>query len=83
MKNRLYDLNNHLFMQMERLSDEDLTGNKLSEEIHRGKALASIAKEIVAGASLALEAQKLLGDGLIKAVPDTLLLEVNHGKPLQ
>lgn len=83
MKNRLYDLNSHLFAQMERLSDEDLTGTKLTEEIQRAKAVASVAKEIVAGASLALDAQRMLGDGLIKAVPDALLLEVNNGKALQ
>ena len=83
MKNRLYDLNNHLFMQMERLSDENLTGNKLTEEIQRGKALASIAKEIVAGAGLALEAKKMMGDGLVKTVPNVLLLELDDGKSIQ
>ena len=58
LRNTLGDLNNHLFMQLERLNDEELKGDKLTEEIERSKAVATIAKEIVLNAKVVLEARK-------------------------
>jgi len=62
MKNKLTDLNDHLFAQMERLADENLTGDKLDQEIKRGEAVAKVADQIVRGASLQLQAAKLVSD---------------------
>lgn len=54
MKNKLSDLNDHLFAQLERLNDEDLDGDKLVEEISRAKAVTGIASQIIANGNLVL-----------------------------
>ena len=58
MQNTLGDLNNHLFAQLERLNDEEVTGTELKEEIERSKAVANIAKGIIDNGNLVLQAQK-------------------------
>ena len=78
MKNKLTNLNDHLFMQLERLTDEKLKGDKLAEEISRSKAVSQIAGQIVFGGKLALEAQAALRDGKIKIAPG--LLEISNEK---
>jgi hypothetical protein len=60
MKNKLEDLNNHLFEQLERLNDEDLTGDALLSEIDRAKAITGVSTQIINNASLALKAAELM-----------------------
>jgi hypothetical protein len=62
MKNKLTDLNDHLFAQLERLSDESLDGAALATELERAKGVTSLANQIVSNARLALDAQKVLAD---------------------
>lgn len=75
MKNKLTDLNNHLFAQLERLSDEDLKGDDLQQEIGRSKSVVSVSNAIVSNARLVLDAYKAVGDGLIKQAPDVIGIE--------
>ncbi|WP_195238633.1 hypothetical protein [Romboutsia sp. 1001285H_161024_C4] len=71
MKNTLGDLNNHLFAQLERLSDEDVKGEELKEEIERARTVSLVAKQIVENASLVLESQKFATE-YIKETPKML-----------
>lgn len=64
MKNTLGDLNNHLFAQLERLSDEDLKGEELTEEMNRAKAVSDIASKIIANGSLVLQSKKVQAEVL-------------------
>jgi len=57
-KNTLNDLNNHLFAQMERLSDEDLSPEDLRKEIERSKAINTVAKSIIDNSRIALDGVK-------------------------
>lgn len=61
MKNKITDLNDHLFAQLERLSDEDVTGDKLAEEINRAKAVAAVSQQILGAANVTLKAADLAG----------------------
>lgn len=64
MKNTLGDLNNHLFAQMERLSDEELKGEELKEELGRAKAITSIASQIIQNGHLVLNAKRAMEGSL-------------------
>jgi hypothetical protein len=73
-RNKLSDLNDHLFEAMEWLSDRDIKGEALAEEINRARMKCEVAKQIVAAGKLVLDAAKA-ADELpgIKKIP--LLLE--------
>jgi len=57
-RNKLSDLNNHLFEQLERLNDTDITEQELKVEITRSKAMSDVAKNIIENGKLSLEAIK-------------------------
>jgi len=72
MKNKLPDLNNHLFAQLERLSEEDLTPEQIEQEGKRTDAIVSISEQIVRNADLHLKAATIIanhGDRFIPMLP--------------
>lgn len=62
MKNKLGDLNNHLFAQLERLSDETLTPEAIEQEVKRTDAIVSVSDQIVDNARLQLGAARLFAE---------------------
>ncbi|GLQ31640.1 hypothetical protein [Litoribrevibacter albus] len=73
MKNKLTDLNDHLFAQIERLGDEELSHEQLEKEIARTDAITSVATQIISNAKTVLEAQVKLGDlPMNQKVPESL-----------
>jgi hypothetical protein len=61
-KNKLTDLNDHLFAQLERLGEEDLTGDELNREIERARAISGVATQVIANGALALKAAAFADD---------------------
>ena len=59
-KNKLVDLNDHLFCQLERLNCDDITGNELEDEVKKAKAMCDIAGKIVDTGRLVLDAAKIV-----------------------
>jgi hypothetical protein len=75
MKNRLSDLNNHLFAQLERLSDENLTAEQIEQEAARAEAIVGVSNQIVGAAALQFKAAELVarhGRGVSDMIPESM-----------
>lgn len=74
MKNTLGDLNNHLFAELERLSDEELKGNDLIEEMGRARTITEVSTQIISNAHVILKAEKFRDEKIdvSRAVPKML-----------
>lgn len=80
MENKLTDLNNILFEQIERLNDDDLHGEALKQQIKRSQAIERVAGMIIANANTVLKAEKLkmeyaMDDRNPDQVPEMLRIE--------
>ena len=62
-KNKLSDLNDHLFAALERLNDEELTSEQIESEAKRADAIMGISDKIISNAKITLDAMKLISIG--------------------
>ncbi|WP_206614958.1 hypothetical protein [Aureimonas ureilytica] len=85
MKNRFSDLNNHLFAQLERLSDESLTPEQVAQEVERAKAIAGVSIQVIGAAALQLKAAELIaehGPGIADMIPESMTRkQIEHRRP--
>ena len=58
MNNKLIDLNNLLFEQLERINEDDLSDDELEKQLKKAKHINDIAKNIVDINRLAFDALK-------------------------
>lgn len=65
MKNKLSDLSNHLYAQIERLGDENLSAENLEKECKRAEVMSKIAANVIGVANVSLQAIKLVASGNI------------------
>jgi hypothetical protein len=77
MKNKLSDLNDHLFAQIERLANEDLTPEKIEIEVKRGNAIVAVADQVLRHATLQVQAAKILSDHGLDPTSHLPQVEVN------
>ena len=61
MNNNLAALNNLLFEQIERINDDDLTGEELSTAINKAETINKLASTIVSTGNLQLKAYQEFG----------------------
>lgn len=77
MKNSLCDLNDHLFACLEGLMNDELSEEKLNQEIRRTQAVNNVAKTIIQNGRTQIEAMKLREDIIKNAgkgqLPEMLL----------
>lgn len=60
-KNKIQDLRDHIFAQMERLGEEGLTVEKMDAEVKRAKAMSELGKVIVESAKAETDFRHKLG----------------------
>jgi hypothetical protein len=69
-QNKIADLNNHLFAQLERLNDEETAPKVMDQEIKKAGAISKIASQIIQSNKLVLDAAKLVGNGVVEKLPE-------------
>lgn len=78
-RNKLIDLNNALFEQLERLTEAE-TPEALDLELKRSKAICGVGRIIVDNAQVALDAQKHIDEYEIGKDDRSEMLQITSGK---
>lgn len=81
MKNKLSDLADQLYEQIERLNDEGMTDEQLKTECERAKAISSLAGNIIDIATVSVSALRLVSGGIIEKGDLPALLKSAEDKP--
>ena len=53
--NKLSDLRDYIFMALERLADEDMSNEKVQQEVEKAKAIAQLSATIIASAKVEID----------------------------
>ena len=69
MKNKLADLNNHLFAQLERLADDTLDPEAVEREVKRTDAIVDLSDQVLRIADTSLKAAKLYAEHGASVLP--------------
>lgn len=78
-RNKISDLKDHLFAQLERLNDENLTCEQVQAEIEKAKAMEGIAKQIIDTEKLTNDRAEILIEAMDKGVIPTQRLDFTNG----
>lgn len=79
-KNKMEHVRDHLFLALERLNDDDCSGEKLTEEVEKAKAIANIGSVLIQSAKIEIDYLKQTGQlnsnsELFKSVKSNSLIE--------
>lgn len=69
MTNKLSDLNNHLFAQLDRMAAAEMTAEQIETEVKRAEAIVSLADQVTRNADLQLKAAKLFAEHGSQVLP--------------
>lgn len=59
-RNKTTDLSNHLFEQLERLNNDELTKEEIDMELQRTRGIVSISNSIIANEKIQLDTAKTI-----------------------
>ena len=80
-RNKLTDLNNHLFEALERLNDAE-SEEEVEKELRRSKAIADIGRTIISNAELVFEAERFATEYDLKGKEKPTLLRIESNEKI-